>query len=131
MLKELFEKYDELEDYIIDELDKRVSMEIVTEIKDGIEKNTITEEEAKMWIEEMTPSGIRWTMEEIKEYLVNEKIEEKDFATYWLVINMYYNDIYEVAKKYEVDKFDFYFDMAKSFIEDEDAKPFKVRKYFE
>ena len=42
-----------------------------------------------------------------------------------------YSDYSKVFKKYGVgDKLDFYVDMAKAFIEDKDAQPGKLRRYY-
>jgi len=130
-LKEIFEKYDNEEDYIVELLDEKVSPEIIEDVYNSIKSNFITLEEATDLINKMTPFGMKWAFEATKEYLVSKGIEEDKIIEYWLICNMYYNDINEVAVKYDLDKFDFYFDMAKSFIEDKDAKPFKIKKYFE
>ena len=44
---------------------------------------------------------------------------------------MIYSDYVKVAKKFGVgDKIDFYVDMAKAFLDDKDAGPDKLAKYY-
>lgn len=129
-LKELIVMYPEMDEVIIEMLDKYISIDIIAEIKSEIEKNFFTMEEATEIISNMKPYGIKWEFEELRQYMINEGIKENDLVNIWILCNMYYNDSYEVAKKYNIDIPDFYFDMAKSFLYDIDAEPFKIKKYF-
>ena len=50
---------------------------------------------------------------------------------FFTAINMMYSDMYEVAKKFNVDKPEYYACLAKAFLKDKDAGPHKLRKYME
>ena len=50
---------------------------------------------------------------------------------FFAVMNALYSDYCKVAKKYGVDKTDFWADLAKAFINDKDAKSGKVKMYYE
>jgi hypothetical protein len=46
-------------------------------------------------------------------------------------MNMMYNDYFQTASAYKLkDDADFFYDLAKDFIEDVDGVEFKVEKYF-
>ena len=48
------------------------------------------------------------------------------------VLNMIYSDYVKVAKKFNVgSNIDFYVDMAKAFLDDKDAGPDKLTKYYQ
>ena len=50
---------------------------------------------------------------------------------FWVALNMIYSDYVKVAKKFGVgDKIDFYVDMAKAFLDDKDAGPDKLARYY-
>jgi len=90
----------------------------------------ITQEKAEEIVKNMKPYGEKWSYDTIKEFLKTKGITE-NCIEYFLVISMGYNDYYDLAKSVgkEEDP-EFYFTLAKNFIYDEDAKPFKVAKYF-
>jgi len=50
---------------------------------------------------------------------------------FFVAINMMYSDMLEVAKKFNVDKPEYYACMAKAFLKDKDAGKHKLRKYME
>lgn len=79
---------------------------------------------------DMKPFGEHWSYDDIKVYLENKDIHS-DYKTYYLVMNMVYNDYYDVAVNYGVqDDENFFFELAYSFINDIDGKEFKVERYF-
>lgn len=55
---------------------------------------------------------------------------ENDITDYYLVMNMMINDYSRTARMYGQDNADFYFNLAYDFINDEDALPDKVARYF-
>jgi hypothetical protein len=57
--------------------------------------------------------------------------DEKEVADYYALLNAMYTDYCAVAKKYGVDRSEFYFDMARAFLHDDDAVPDKLRVYME
>ena len=57
---------------------------------------------------------------------------ECDPAEFWAALNLIYSDYVKVAKKFNVgSNIDFYVDMAKAFLDDKDAGPDKLAKYFQ
>lgn len=96
----------------------------------------LTKQMAKDWVNSMRSSdgtrGGRWTLDEIKRYASNFGINgEENVLEFFAVINAMYSDYSQVAKKFGVDKVDFYAEMAKAFMADADAVPGKVLAYYE
>lgn len=87
------------------------------------------EDEARSIVRSMKPKGERWSMDEIENYLNGKGIYDH-VKEYYLAMNMVYNDYCTTAEKYGTDSADFYFDMANNFINDVDAPPHKLYKYF-
>lgn len=91
----------------------------------------ITLQDAEQIVRNMQPRGQYWSAKQIKEYLAT-KGEEEEYINYYLVMNMAYNDYYGTAKLFGLQNDpEFFYSIAKDFICDQDAKPFKVEKYFE
>lgn len=86
-------------------------------------------EEAAEIVQKMRPHGQKWTREEIAAYL-REKGIENHITDYYLVMNMMINDYSRTARMYGQDNADFYFNLTYDFINDEDAPPGKVARYF-
>ena len=90
----------------------------------------IPPEEAMQIVKAMKPKGQNWSMQQVKD-LCREHGIDKDIVSWYLVLNMTYNDYYGTAKAFGLQgDEDFYWSLAKDFIEDPDAKPYKVEKYF-
>jgi len=87
-------------------------------------------EKAEEIVANMKPYGEKWGYDTIKEFLKTKGITDHTIE-FFLTMEMAYNDYFELAKSVgkEEDP-EFYFILAKNFIYDEDAKPFKVAKYF-
>lgn len=91
----------------------------------------ITPAEAEAHVKAMRPSGQHWTCKQIKEYLATKGITSH-INDYYLVMNMAFNDYHRTAQAYGLQNdADFYFSIARDFIEDPDAKPYKIERYFE
>lgn len=91
---------------------------------------SIDKHEAEEIVHRMRPKGQMWSYEQVKDYIHKKGIED-DCVSWYLVMNMCYNDYYGTAKMYGLqNEVDFYFNLAKDFIEDPDAEPHKVAKYF-
>ena len=89
----------------------------------------ITKEEAQNIVRTMRPFGEVWNYEAIKDFIMQKG--EGDCIHYYLLMNMARNDFYNTAKLVDaVDDPNFYFQIAKDFINDEDGKRHKVEKYF-
>jgi len=100
------------------------------------DEDHLTKEEAEKWVKGMKSEdgrpGGRWPYQEIKQYAGNFGIQGEDkVVEFYAVMNALYTDYCKVAKKYGVDKVDFWADLAKAFIHDKDAGEGKVKKYYE
>ena len=75
--------------------------------------------------------GPHWSFEQAKQVMAHRGIE-CDPAEFWAALNMIYSDYVKVAKKFNVgSNIDFYVDMAKAFLDDKDAGPDKLAKYYQ
>lgn len=93
---------------------------------------TITPEQAHHIVQTMVPYGEHWKMSEVKQFIATKGIDVDQTLHYYLAMNMVYNDYHGTADKFGLkDSVDFYFCLAKEFIDDADGVPFKVEKYFE
>ena len=91
---------------------------------------TFTADEAKLIVQRMAPYGEHWSMDKVKTYLLGRGVEN-NCIHYYVVMNMMYNDYYQTALDFGLkDNPDFFYEMAKNFIEDVDGVDFKVEKYF-
>ena len=86
---------------------------------------TFTDEKADKIVEEMTPYHMHWTKDQTTEVMRSAglKFDENEF---YVVMNMAYNDYYELFG----DDVQSYIKYSTLFIDDPDAKPHKVFKYF-
>lgn len=95
----------------------------------------LTPAEAEAWVRDMIGEdgkrGGRWTMQEIQQYAGNYGIMGDDVVDFFAIVNAMNADYGKVAKKYGVDKMDFWADMAKAWMHDKDAVPGKVKSYWE
>lgn len=112
---------------------QRVDEKMYSHIKGDLEAKAyaISPEEAKSIVQKMKPMGQQWSWPQIEEYIMGKGIDPECVEKWYLVMNMVYNDYYETAKAYgHLNDVEFFFHLAKDFIEDPDAKPLKVEKYF-
>ena len=90
----------------------------------------ISKEKAETIVKSMQPKGQYWNFQQVKEF-VKEHDVNSDWIDWYLVMNMVYNDYCDTAKMYNLQNDpEFFFSLARDFIEDPDAKPLKVEKYF-
>ena len=97
----------------------------------GFDKQTAME-----WVENMEDGegvkGGRYTWHQAQQYAMNKGITgEKRLIEFYAAMNAMYSDYHDVAKKFGVDKPEFYACMAKAFIEDPDAVDDKLEQYYE
>ena len=112
----------------IEETDKR-KYEEMTKCFEKI-AYSISKEDAESIVKNMRPHGQSWSYEQVKSYVESKGIMD-NFINWYLVMNMVYNDYFETAKKYgHHNDVEFYYCLANNFINDPDAKPLKVEKYF-
>lgn len=93
-----------------------------------LDEKTAMEWAAEMHNEDGT-KGAHWTMEQVKQVMAQKGITD-DPMEFWLTLNMMYSDYYAAAKKHNANTVDFYVDMARAFLEDKDAKPNKLARYY-
>ena len=90
----------------------------------------IPKEEAERIVRNMRPKGQYWNFQQVKDLAKAHDVAD-DWVNWYLVMNMVYNDYYDTAKTYGLHNDpEFFFSLAKDFIDDPDAKPMKVEKYF-
>lgn len=90
----------------------------------------IGRDEAEQIVRSMRPKGQAWSYDQVVE-VVKERGITNNFCNWYMVMNMVYNDFMNTARSYGMQNdVDFFFSLAKDFIEDPDAKPLKVEKYF-
>lgn len=87
-------------------------------------------EEARDKVRSMRPYGQKWDYEAVKTFLAAKGITT-EICKYYLCMNMSYNDYFKTAESVgKSEDPEFYFSIARDFINDVDAKEFKVEKYF-
>ena len=97
-------------------------------------ENALNKESVMGWVEEMVDDdgvhGGKYSWHQAQQYALNVGVsgEQRVLEFYW-AMNAMYADYHKVAKKFGVDKPDFYACLAKAFIEDPDAVKDKVEKY--
>lgn len=90
----------------------------------------ISRAKAEKIVTDMKPYGQMWSYEQIEQLLHKKNIDSSTIDWY-LVMNMCYNDYFNTAKIYGLQSDEnFYFNLASNFINDQDAGPHKVAKYF-
>lgn len=102
----------------------------------GEDGEHLTREQAEEWVASMKSAdgshGGRWKWNEIRQYAQNFGISgEQKVVDFYAIINAMASDYGKVAKKFGVDKADFYAELAKAFMDDADANPGKVMTYYE
>lgn len=90
----------------------------------------IPKDDAERIVRGMRPKGQYWSYAQVMD-LVKSKGVTGEWTNWYLVMNMVYNDYCDTAKRFGLQNdVDFFYHLAKDFIEDPDAKPMKVEKYF-
>ena len=139
IIKKVLSKDEKGIECIIDTLEEslcylqRSDEKMYKQIKESLEAKAyaISPEDAKMIVQRMNPMGQQWNWNQIEEYIIAKGIDPSCTEKWYLVMNMVYNDYYDTAKTYgHLNDVEFFFHLAKDFIEDPDAKPLKVEKYF-
>ena len=93
-------------------------------IKMESEASTFTEDDARRWTEHMENDdgsmGAHWTLEQATA-VANSIGVHVDPWIWFAALNMEYSDNFEVAQKYGLDRPEYYADLAKAFLFDEDG----------
>ena len=87
---------------------------------------------ADRWVEAMQEEAGKelWGREEVEKISRKYGMDDLDKNEFYAVFNAVYTDFCDVAKKWDVDKAEFFADLARAFIEDEDAVGDKVAAYY-
>lgn len=120
-----------LDEALVDFYEK-LSNELKREFKKALKAVAfhIDHKEAREIVAKMEPSGEHWNMDQIEKAIAEKGVHHDKLIYYYLVMNMAYNDYKKTAEKFDLDNVDFYFCIARDFIEDPDAKEFKTELYF-
>ena len=73
--------------------------------------------------------GAKWTFDEVKKVMQQNNVD-CDPVEFYATMNMLYSDYGKVFKKHDVATMQFYVDMAKAFLDDEDAVKDKLEQYY-
>jgi hypothetical protein len=139
LIEKVLHKDDHGIDCIVDTLDKalcsiqRSDKAMFEHLINDLEAKaySIEPEEAKKIVQAMKPMGQQWSWNQIEDYIKSKDLDPKCTETWYLVMNMVYNDYYDTAKVFgHLNDVEFFYHLAKDFIDDPDAKPLKVEKYF-
>ena len=97
------------------------------------QEQTLDQKTAVEWVNKMENSdgsrGEHFTMEQT-ERIRKGKGWDCDPIEFWVAMNAMWSDGAATAKKYGVDKMEYWADRAKEFIKDKDAGPGKMAKYY-
>lgn len=139
LIKKVLEKDEHGLECVVDTLEKalcyiqKVDDSMYTHIKEDLESKaySISPDDAKRIVQQMKPMGQQWNWSQIEEYIASKGLNTECTEKWYLVMNMVYNDYYDTAKTFgHLGDVEFFYHLAKDFIEDPDAKPLKVEKYF-
>ena len=105
-----------------------------TEKHQGKESKELDPKTAYEWSEmlqnEDGSKGVHWTEEEVKPYMMQVRFSGNPIE-FWIMMNALYSDYCKVAKRYGVDRPEFFAEMTKSWLEDKDAVQNKAAMYYE
>lgn len=89
---------------------------------------------AEQWVGQMQNAdgtqGPHWSMEQTEQIRSQQGIQ-CDSVKFWVTMNMMYSDYCKVGEKMGVNNAAFYACLAKAFLEDQDAQPEKLARYYE
>lgn len=88
---------------------------------------------AEQWMRNMEKEdgskGPKWTKEQVKPYMAQVGYHGPEYK-FWAVMNALYSDYCKIAKKYGVDRPEYYAELTKAWLEDKDANPEKAGLYY-
>ena len=92
------------------------------------------EHTARIWMDSLRNEdgtvGAHWTKEQTDQVAAQRGLGY-DPVEWWVTLNMVYADYCGVAKKANANNLDFYVWMASAFLDDKDAHPGKLMRYYE
>ena len=93
----------------------------------------LTKNQVTCWVASMENAdgthGGKWTLEQTEQARKQRNIE-CDPLMFYAAMNMMYSDYCKAAEKVNAGSADFYAYMAKAFLDDKDAKPHKLARYY-
>lgn len=90
--------------------------------------HAFTEEDAKEWANQMNPPA-RWTMEQTTAVMTQNGYNHKP-CEFWITMNMLFSDYGKTLIKNNMDKPEIWAAMAHDFLDDPDARPDKLGRYW-
>ena len=88
---------------------------------------------AEQWMRNMEredgSKGPKWSKEQVKPYMAQVGYHGPEYK-FWAVMNALYSDYCKIAKKYGVDRPEYYAELTKAWLEDKDANPEKAGLYY-
>lgn len=137
--REKMEKITDILACYLHDVDKDERHKMYFDLDVAINGWKLSEEQAKHSVEDMESEhckGEHWSCEQVEQYARTKGIDfnKEDFNKYELywAMNMAYHDYYGIIEKYTTDTSkttEFYYDLAMDFLDDEDAKEGKVKRY--
>lgn len=93
----------------------------------------LTKDDAMAWMYNMQNEdgsfGAHWNLEQTRVYMEPRGVQCEPWK--WAaVMNMMYSDYYKAARKNNVDRPEFYADLASAFLDDKDAPDDKAGRYY-
>lgn len=109
------------------------SVSHVAHTHEEYEEKPLTYHQIVSWVNSMENAdgthGGHWPMEQTEQVRKQKNID-CDPLMFYAAMNMMYSDYCKVAEKAGVSSVDFYVYMAKAFLDDKDAKPHKLARYY-
>lgn len=101
----------------------------------GVPIPPMSRQMAEHWVKSMQHSdgsmGPKWQLEQVKGMLSKKGIDA-DPLMYWVAMHIIYSDYGTVLKKNGINEnAEVYIDLAKAFLDDPDAQPDKLARYYE
>lgn len=102
-------------------------------VREEDEESPLVKKEATEWTKGMEnadgTSGPHWTMEKTEESRIQRGIQCAPLEFY-VAMNMMYSDYVKAAEKVNCSSLDLYAFMAQAFLDDKDAQPDKLARYY-
>ena len=97
------------------------------------ERMDLDQMSAEQWMRNMEKEdgskGPKWSKEQVKPYMAQVGYHGPEYK-FWAVMNALYSDYCKIAKKYGVDRPEYYAELTKAWLEDKDANPEKAGLYY-
>ena len=88
----------------------------------------LSDDEARDWVADMNPAG-KWSQEQTTAVMRQRGYDYKP-RDFWVSMNAMWSDYGKVAQKHNVDKPEFFADLADAFLADPDARKSKLARYY-